>query len=332
MVQVPKEEIKLSTSTPAKEALNISVGPLRTEELAEADRIFRLAFGTYMGFPEPENFHQGFNYIHSRWTTDSTAAFAARSEGKLLGTNFGTNWGSVGFFGPLTIHPEYWDHGIGKRLMEPIMELFSRWHTRHAGLFTFAQSQKHVGLYQRFGFLPRYLTAIMSRPVKPATESFAQLFSKLSEDGQKGALKACRDLTNEVYEGLNVSREINAIQSQKLGDTVLLWDDARLAGLALCHCGEATEAGPGACYVKFAAVRQGANQAGVFEDLLSACESLAAERGLSQLVAGVNTARVEAYQQMLAGGFRTQMQGVAMHRAKDLGYSRAGVYVIDDWR
>ena len=35
---------------------------------------------------------------------------------------------------------------------------------------------------------------------------------------------------------------------------------------------------------------------------------------------------------MLASGFRTDIQGVAMHRPNTDGYSRAGAFVIDDWR
>jgi hypothetical protein len=31
-------------------------------------------------------------------------------------------------------------------------------------------------------------------------------------------------------------------------------------------------------------------------------------------------------------GFRTDIQGVAMQRSNDPGYSRPGVYIIDDWR
>ena len=87
-------------------------------------------------------------------------------DGEFVGSNFATNWGSVGFFGPLTVRPDFWDRGVAKRLLEPIMDCFDRWGTKHAGLFTFSQSQKHVGLYQRFGFWPRFLTAIMSRAVE----------------------------------------------------------------------------------------------------------------------------------------------------------------------
>ncbi len=322
----------MSSQQPASETTDVSIEHLREEDLAAADNIFRLAFGTFIGLPDPAQFHAGADYIQTRWRTDPEAAFAAKIQGKLVGSNFGTNWGSVGFFGPLTIHPDYWDRGIGKRLMEPIMTLFSTWGTMHAGLFTFAQSQKHVGLYQRFGFWPRFLTAIMSLPVKQIKESSGKVFSDLSPAQREEGLKACSALTNEIYEGLNVEREIVAIENQNLGDTVMLWDDSKLAGVAVCHCGAGTEAGPDTCYIKFGAVRPGAKAAINFSRLLSACETLAAKRGLGTLVAGVNTARIEAYQQMLAFGFRTDFQGVEMHRPHEAGYSRPGLFVIDDWR
>src|ERR1051325_6326235 len=150
---------------------NISVRPLQETELSTADSIMRLAFGTFIGLPEPMSFMGDAAYVRNRWLANPEAAFAAKSGSEIIGSNFATNCGSVGFFGPLTIRPDFWDRGVGKRLMEPVMELFDRWETRHAGLFTFAQSQKHVGLYQRFGFWPRFLTAIMSRPVKQKTSA-----------------------------------------------------------------------------------------------------------------------------------------------------------------
>jgi len=50
------------------------------------------------------------------------------------------------------------------------------------------------------------------------------------------------------------------------------------------------------------------------------------------LVGGVNTARQEAYDYLRAHGFRTELLGIAMHRPNEPGYSRPGVYLIDDWR
>ena len=145
-----------------KDKAIISVRCLRKEDLAAADRIFRLAFGTFLGLPDPMTFAHDADYIRSRWKADPSAAFGASQSGRLLGSIFAANWGSVGVFGPLTVHPDCWDQGVGKLLMEPVMECFARWETRHAGLFTFAHSPKHVGFYRKFGFWPGFLTAMMS--------------------------------------------------------------------------------------------------------------------------------------------------------------------------
>ena len=54
--------------------------------------------------------------------------------------------------------------------------------------------------------------------------------------------------------------------------------------------------------------------------------------GMTRLLAGANMTRHEAYRHLVARGFRTEIQGVAMHRRNDPGYCRPGVYVIDDWQ
>jgi len=312
---------------------NITVRPLQESELATADSIMRLAFGTFIGLPEPMSFMGDAAYIRNRWLADPEAAYAAVADGEVIGSNLATNWGSVGFFGPLTIRPDFWDRGVGKRLLEPIMGLFDKWGTRHAGLFTFPHSQKHVGLYQRFGFWPRFLTALMSKPVEHVTTATRWTrFSEVSNAERDGVLSACREVTDAVYEGLNVANEIRAVAAQNLGDTVLLWDDDRLIALAVCHVGPGTEAGSDVCYIKFAAVRPGPTAEQHFSDLLDACEAMAAAEKVSRLRGGVNTARHEAYRHMLARGFRTDTQGVVMSRPNEAGYNRPGVYVIDDWR
>lgn len=324
-------EIQDQTTEPGKS--DSSVRALRESDLPAADRIMRLAFGTFIGLPDPTSFMGDASYVGTRWLADPAAAFGAEVGGEIVGSNFATNWGSIGFFGPLTIRPDLWDRGVGKRLMEPIMECFARWDTKVAGLHTFAHSQKHVGLYQKFGFWPRFLTALMSKPVEkkelrlPWSE-----FSEVPKDRREEFLKACREMTDAVYEGLDVSREIRAVADQSLGETVLLGDNSKIIGMAVCHCGPGTEAGSSTCYIKFGAVRPGLNAEPLFDHLLGACEDLAAARGLSRLVAGVNTARHEAYRRMMARGFRTDHQGVAMQRPNDPGYNRGSVYLIDDWR
>jgi GNAT superfamily N-acetyltransferase len=323
-----KNQASARTASP-----NVSVRALRNSDLAIADRVMRLAFGTFLGMPDPATFMGDADYVRTRWRSDPSAAFAADVGGELGGSVFTTNWGSVGFFGPLTVRPDLWDRGVASRLMEPVTACFERWGTAHAGLFTFPHSAKHVGLYRKFGFWPRFLTAIMSKPVAPAAcPARWTKFSELPEGERDAMLVACRELTGAIYDGLDVTGEVRAVHDQRLGDTVLLGDGHRLAGLAICHSGAGTEAGSGAAYVKFAAARPGPTVDRDFAWLLEACEELAGQASASRLAAGISTARREAYRTMLARGFRTVIQGVTMHKPDEPGYHRPGVYLIDDWR
>ena len=92
-------------STITKSNPGTLVRPLQESELPAADHIMRLAFGTFLCLPEPTSFLGDANFVHTRWKANPDAAFGAEVNGKLIGSNFASNWGSVGFFGPLTIHP-----------------------------------------------------------------------------------------------------------------------------------------------------------------------------------------------------------------------------------
>ncbi len=309
------------------------IRPLQRADLPAADKVMRVAFGTFLGMEDPAAFMGDANYIENRWRADPRSAFAAELDGEIVGSNLAAHWGSFAFFGPLTVRPDVWNLGIGRALMQPILQLFDEWGVQLAGLFTFADSPRHLGMYRKFGFAPRYLTALMSRPVEPVDAGVRwERWSELSASDRETAAAACRRVTGAIFEGLDVRSEIEAIDSLALGDTLLLWEAAELAAFAACHVGPGTEAGGGRCYVKFAAVRPGREAARIFEQLLAVCLNFAASRGVARLVAGVNTARSEAYAVLSEQGFRTRGLGVAMHRPNQPGFSRPGVFVLDDWR
>ncbi|MGH2347126.1 MAG: GNAT family N-acetyltransferase [Chloroflexota bacterium] len=313
---------------------NVTIRQLRQEDLASADRVFRLAFGTFLGLPDPEQFGADFAQIASRWTADPTRVFAAEADGRLVGTSVASNWGSVGFLGPITVMPEFWDEGVGTFLMAPVMQRFTAWGNRHLGLLTFPHSPKHIHLYEKFGFFPRFLTPILGREVGPHTSAATgwSAYSTLAESERAQAIAACRAVADAVYDGLDVTCEIEAVQGQGLGDTVLLHAGSQVTGFAVCHCGEGTEAGKDVCYVKFGAVQPGAAAGPRFTRLLSACEALAGSRGMTRLSAGVNLGCEEAYRHMRKSGFRTDFIGVALQQPNEAGYHRPDRYVLSDWR
>lgn len=308
--------------------MEIEVRPLETADVDTADDVFRDAFATVLG----AGVHRDTDLLRTRFHARHSTVLAAFVDGAVAGSTVVTRWGSVGYFGPLSVTPKLWGHGIGTRLVAAAVDVLDGWSAGHQGLFTFAQSPQHHGFYQRFGFWPRFLTAIMSRPLTGSEPELGWRLSAVAPAERPALIAACAAVTDAIHPGLDVRGEIAAVLEQGLGDVVLIGEPDAPRGFAVCHAGPGTEAGSGVAYVKFAAVRPGPGAAQAFESLVAACQGFAADAGAVRLTLGVNTARHEAYRQLLAAGFRTDSPGVTMHRPNEPGYDREDVRVLDDWR
>jgi GNAT superfamily N-acetyltransferase len=311
----------------------VQVGPLHETELEAAGRIVRLAYGTFLGLPNPLDFMGDRDFVSPRWRSRNTKVLAARKDGKPIGLIVVTRWGSFGLFGPLAVLPDYWNRGVAQQLLAATMKVFDRWGVRHSGLFTSANSPSHVGLYLKFGYWPGYLTATMMR--KPAAPSWRPakgakapvLLSALTRSEREQAIEACAKLTNKLERGLDLSLEIRAVVAQRTGDVLLLAERSSLDAFAVCMHGPGSEGGVKLCYVKFGAAGSGER----FERLLDAIDALALARGV-EVVTGVSTACADAFERMRARGYRMANLGVAMQRPHGEGFTRPGAYVLGDWR
>lgn len=316
---------------------SIQVGPLRESELGEAGRIVRMAFGTFLGLSNPLEFMGDRDFLTPRWRSRNTVVLAAREDRRLLGSNAVTRWGSFGFFGPLTVSPDCWSRGIAQQLLSATMKVFARWGVEHSGLFTFASSPKHVGLYQKFGYWPGNLTALMKRTPQPPAWTSASgvktpvLLSALNDREKRQTIAACAKLTNRIEKGLDLSEEIRAVLKQRIGEVPLVYGQRSLDAFAVCMNGAGSEGGANICYVKFAIARGGPGCGERFERLLDVIEAFAMARG-AELEAGVSLACDDAFCRMRSRGYRMTALGVCMQRPRGDGFSRSGNHVLGDWR
>lgn len=83
--------------------------------------------------------------MRTRFRAAPECAWAAEVDGDVVGSVFAARWGSFGFLGLLSVHPDLWDRGIGGRLLRPVLDAFASWNVRQAGLFTFADSPRSRG-------------------------------------------------------------------------------------------------------------------------------------------------------------------------------------------
>jgi predicted N-acetyltransferase YhbS len=173
----------------------VMVRPMIETDHVDADRIVRMAFGTFLGLPDPITFAGDADYIRTRWRAAPEAALTAEIDGQVVGSNFATRWGSVGFLGPLTVDPSVWDRGVARRLMHNIVDIMDSWGLTHSGLFTFSHSPKHLALYQLYGFQPRFLTSVLSAPAGSSRSSVG--WSNYSVDPDRDRrLADCASLTD----------------------------------------------------------------------------------------------------------------------------------------
>jgi GNAT superfamily N-acetyltransferase len=317
-------------STKAK----IRIGPLRRSEVAEAARIARLAFGTFLGIPNPLEFLDDRDLVTPRWRSSNVKFVAAYDGDRLIGSNAATRWGSFGFFGPLTVLPEYWGRGVAQRLLEATMMVFEKWGVWQTGLCTFPNSPKHIGLYQKFGYWPQYLTPVMTRTPDTVPENVSaapMLLSAQSGTQREEILGACGRLTHKILRGLDLGDEMRSVLKLHIGDIALIFTRGTLDGFAVCMIGPGSEGGEKLCFVKIAAARAGAGAGERFSRRLAAIDAFALSRGVS-IEAGVNLAREDAFLRMRAHGYRIAMNLVAMQRPHTAGFNRPDVYVMDDWR
>jgi GNAT superfamily N-acetyltransferase len=313
----------------ASEKIAAIIDFLPESQLESAQALVRLAFGTHLQMPDPTEFGNGSSCT-ARWYMDPEGVFGAWRGAELIGVVFAINWGTFGFFGPLVINPEYWGRGIAQQLLERVMAYFQDRKVTHSGLFTFSNSPKHILLYQRYGFEPRFLTALASAPTQiPQHHRQYQCYSDSSEVERSKHIEKLRAITDSLYPGLDLTVEIDNVCKQQIGETIIHFDARGQAqGFAICHFGNRSEAQRGAVYVKFAA----ATGSDAFAAVLDSCHHLGAASNLVKVDLGMNTSRKPAYKLILGKGFRPQSFGVAMEINGQAGFNRSDVFAADDWR
>ena len=313
--------------------MSFTIRPLEEADVDAADKVRRLAFGTHFGLPDPLSFSGTARLVENRRGIWPDGALVAEKDGAIVGVAVSSRWGRLGLFGPLAVHPEHWRGGVAHGLLEASMPVFDRWHCGAVALFTFPASLTHIGLYQRYGFWSRSLTAIVGRPVTaPSPVPQARSLSVMTAAEQQDAIGQCAALTDRLHAGMDLRDELASVIAHPTSDAIVLIEGSTITGFVICHFGPHSEADTGVVYAKFAAARPGPHAARDFQRLIDAANDFAYRRGAAKINAGVNMGAMEAYRLTMATGFRPTLHGIAMHRPWIDIYDRPDVFALEDWR
>jgi len=324
----------------------IKIRRVRKGDLSKVRDVIEQAFGDFyerqLG-TRPRQVFGGAQYVHHRWLMEPWGCFVAEEgDGKIVGAAVAVIWGSVGMVGPVAVLTTYQNQDIGQQLVKATQGFFEENSVTLQGLATYPSSPKHLLLFQKFGYKPKGLVAVTSKPLDrreiiQATQSgkpahSVRRFSMLEEAKKKTVVQKLRRMTNSIYRGLDLNKEVEIVDGLALGDTLLLERGRELIGFAIYHMPGVSEAPQGSLYIKFLTIDSRHRKAEYFHALLAALEELAHGAGLQRVIAPVYTWYWTAYQGLLERGYSIDFTMVRMKRGKLEEYERPTDLVLDDWR
>jgi len=324
----------------------IKIRRVRKGDLSKVRDVIEQAFGDFFERQvgtRPRQVFGGAQYVHHRWLMEPWGCFVAEEgDGKIVGAAVAVMWGSLGLVGPIAVLTNYQNQDIGQQLLTACQEFFDENKATLQGVGTYPYSPKHLVLYQKFGYKPKGLVAIMAkhldrREMVHATKGAkpglgVRRYSSLEEARKKPAMLKFRRITNSIWRGMDVGKEVEIVDGLALGDTLLLEKGRELIGFAVVHMPPNSEAPHGAAYIKFLAIDSRHRKPEYLHILLATAEEMAAAAQLGQVVAPAYTYYWTAYQVLLERGYHVDFTLVRMKRGKQEDYEDGSDLVLDDWR
>jgi GNAT superfamily N-acetyltransferase len=197
---------------------------LRPIEPADADECARIAYEAFAGLHDYHRFPRDFPTLEA--AVQLTSSFiahpaiwgvVAEAEGRIVGSNFLDERGSITGVGPVTVDAKAQGQGIGRRLMEAVIERGAR--ARGIRLFQDSFNMQSLSLYASLGFEVKEPAVVMTgtpRSGPPAGTEVRTL--------EEGDLEQCENLCLTVH-GFERTNELrDAIQIPVFSPFVALRD------------------------------------------------------------------------------------------------------------
>jgi len=302
-------------------ALTFSVRPMRHEDLRG---VAELEAGVFTDWgrvhrhdtePLPERTGEELEYAASFDPDGNLVAIV--EEGALAGFIFARTWGRVGWFGTFGVPTQLQGFGIGTALLSRCIA-YLRGRADTIGLETMPESGANIALYCREGFRMLPPTIVVELPLVRLSERFegaeALLWSEADRGSRRRLIGRMAAITGGHLKGLDLRREVQALEERGLGETVLaIGRDRRLAGFALLRIAPYRErSADGRAYIHALAVRSGPGDEEILEDLLRGIWVVGKRRGFTRVVGGVQGRYARAVDLLFERGFRGVRTAVTM--------------------
>ena len=314
--------MELNQNTSSSENKSYTVERLSTLD-DKVHSMINVAFGKFLkgfGIPVDENEPwPGVTYIEKSSIDQSMTLGVKDDSGEIIGVALASVWGDIAVFGPLAVHPDHQRKGIARQLMDSTLKDLKAEGIKKVGLFTFPGSEAHEDLYiKTFGFEKKNLNPVRGKTAEKKelpSENSVVLYSQLGTEERDEILQKAKTLTAKLDSNLSLSNEIKSTTGKWSETLFVLNEEKSICGLAICHYGEGSEAGDKTLLIKFG--MGDPDMPGTDNLLLTACENLTVEKGMTTINAGIDASIEDERKILEENGFDIEcLAGVIM--IKDL--------------
>ncbi len=314
--------MELNQNTSSSENKSYTVERLSTLD-DKVHSMINVAFGKFLkgfGIPVDENEPwPGVTYIEKSSIDQSMTLGVKDDSGEIIGVALASVWGDIAVFGPLAVHPDHQRKGIARQLMDSTLKDLKAEGIKKVGLFTFPGSEAHEDLYiKTFGFDKKNLNPVRGKTAEKKelpSENSVVLYSQLGTEERDEILQKAKTLTAKLDSNLSLSNEIKSTTGKWSETLFVLNEEKSICGLAICHYGEGSEAGDKTLLIKFG--MGDPDMPGTDNLLLTACENLTVEKGMTTINAGIDASIEDERKILEENGFDIEcLAGVMM--IKDL--------------
>ncbi|HEX7941591.1 MAG TPA: GNAT family N-acetyltransferase [Gemmatimonadaceae bacterium] len=216
--------------------------------------------------------------------------------------------GREGWMGPLAVRPDAQGSGVGKDIVRAGIDWLRGARAGTVGLETMPRTMDNIGFYSALGFLPGRLTITVTMEAAHG-EHPPTLLSRLPARDKDAAIAECRALVDGLLPGYDFTRELTLTDALGLGDTMLLRENGRLVGFALCHTAPLVE---GRMREETRVLKLALARRTLMRDAALALADFARRGGTRRVAFRAQTEYVDAYRALIALGGRVRWTDLRM--------------------
>lgn len=174
----------------------------------------------------------------------NNSSIVYEENGKVIGFNFIHIWDSFAWFGPLGVHPEYKNKGIGKVLVKETIKILKEdYKVSTIGLNTMPESQYNVGFYMSLGFTPLKLSLSLKKqfdhlitPEPVALKKYDVKEINIREEMNYLEVKEDLNiLSREIIDNFDLTSELQLIRNKDFGTILKLEENIKTRGIIICY-------------------------------------------------------------------------------------------------